>query len=41
LIETPKEDKYFEKVYNFVLVSNKTAVEAMEKKGEELGLETK
>ncbi|MBI3888174.1 DUF4147 domain-containing protein [Candidatus Nomurabacteria bacterium] len=41
LIETPKEDKYFEKVYNFVLVSNKTAVEAMEKKGEELGLQTK
>ncbi|MDR3519292.1 MAG: DUF4147 domain-containing protein [Candidatus Pacebacteria bacterium] len=38
LIETPKEDKYFEKVHNFVLVSNKTAVEAMEKKSEELGL---
>jgi glycerate-2-kinase len=41
LIETPKEDKYFEKVHNFVLVSNKIAVEAMEKKGKELGLETK
>jgi glycerate-2-kinase len=41
LIETPKEDKYFEKVHNFILVSNKTAVEAMEKKGEELGLQTK
>ena len=41
LTETPKEDKYFEKVYNFVLVSNKTAVEAMEKKGIELGLQTK
>lgn len=41
LIETPKEDKYFEKVYNFVLVSNKTAVEAMDKKAKELGLETK
>ena len=39
LIETPKEDKYFEKVYNFVLVSNKTAVEAMAKKVVELGLE--
>ena len=38
LIETPKEDKYFEKVYNFVLVSNKTAVEAMAKKAEELNL---
>ena len=32
LIETPKEDKYFEKVHNFVLVSNITAVEAMAKK---------
>lgn len=41
LIETPKEDKYFDKVFNFVLVSNKTAVKAMEKKGEELGFETK
>lgn len=41
LIETPKEDKYFEKVYNFVLVSNKTAVEAMDKKAKELGFETK
>lgn len=38
LIETPKEDKYFEKVHNFVLVSNKTAVEAMAKKAEKLGL---
>jgi glycerate 2-kinase len=41
LLETPKEDKYFEKVHNFVLVSNKTAVEAMAKKSEELGLKTK
>lgn len=41
LEETPKEDKYFEKVHNFVLVSNKIAVEAMAKKGEELGLKTK
>jgi glycerate-2-kinase len=40
LIETPKEDKYFEKVHNFVLVSNKTAVEAMAKKAGELNLET-
>lgn len=38
LIETPKEDKYFEKVHNFVLVSNKTAVEAMVKESEKLGL---
>jgi glycerate-2-kinase len=41
LVETPKEDKYFEKVHNFVLVSNKIAVEAMVKKGEELGFKTK
>jgi len=41
LIETPKEDKYFEKVHNFVLVSNETAIKAMVKKGEELGLQTK
>jgi glycerate-2-kinase len=40
LVETPKEDKYFEKVHNFVLVSNKTAVEAMDKKAKELGFET-
>ncbi|MCX6751695.1 MAG: DUF4147 domain-containing protein [Candidatus Nomurabacteria bacterium] len=39
LIETPKEDKYFENVCNFILVSNKTAVKAMEKKAEEFGLE--
>ena len=38
LIETPKEDKYFENVFNFVLVSNKTAVEAMAKKAEEYKL---
>ncbi len=38
LIETPKEDKYFDKVYNFVLVSNKTAVEAMAKKAQEFNL---
>ncbi|MFA6324750.1 MAG: DUF4147 domain-containing protein [Candidatus Paceibacterota bacterium] len=38
LIETPKDDKYFEKVYNFVLVSNKTAVEAMSEKVIELGM---
>ncbi len=37
LNETPKEDKYFEKVNNFVLVSNKTATEAMEQKAKELG----
>jgi len=39
LIETPKENKYFEKVFNFILVSNKTAVEAMTKKAQEFDLE--
>jgi len=38
LIETPKEDKYFEKVENFILVSNKTAVEAMMKKALDFNL---
>ena len=41
LLETPKEDKYFKKVYNFVLVSNKIAVEAMKKKSKELNLKSK
>ncbi len=40
LIETPKEDKYFEKVFNFVLVSNETPVKAMEKKAKEFGFKT-
>jgi glycerate-2-kinase len=39
LIETPKEDKYFDNVYNFVLVSNKIAVEKMVEKVKSLGLE--
>lgn len=38
LVETPKEDKYFEKVFNFVLVSNELALEAMKNKAEEEGL---
>ncbi len=41
LIDTPKDDKYFNNVHNFVLVSNKTAVEAMAIKSKELGLESK
>lgn len=41
LNETPKEDKYFEKVKNFVLVSNKTALEAMEEKVKSIGLNPK
>jgi glycerate-2-kinase len=39
LVETPKDDKYFDSIYNFVLVSNKTAVEAMAKKAQEFNLE--
>lgn len=39
LVETPKEDKYFEKVHNFMLVSNTIATEAMAKKARELNLE--
>jgi len=38
LIETPKEDNYFDNVSNFVLISNKTAVEAMAKKAQEFNL---
>ena len=39
LLETPKEDKYFEKVENFVLVSGTTALTAMAASARELGLE--
>ncbi|MBI3632605.1 MAG: DUF4147 domain-containing protein [Candidatus Vogelbacteria bacterium] len=41
LVETPKEDKYFEKVHNMALVSNKTAVDAMKKRSCDLGFTTK
>ncbi|KKU48680.1 hypothetical protein A3H10_00970 [Candidatus Uhrbacteria bacterium RIFCSPLOWO2_12_FULL_46_10] len=37
LIETPKEDKYFERVQNILFVSNKLALEAMAAKAHELG----
>ncbi|KKQ35396.1 MAG: Glycerate 2-kinase [Candidatus Nomurabacteria bacterium GW2011_GWB1_37_5] len=39
LVETPKEDKYFEKVHNVILVSNKTAMDAMAEKARDLDLE--
>ncbi|MCL4405046.1 DUF4147 domain-containing protein [Patescibacteria group bacterium] len=39
LIETPKEDKYFEKVSNILVASNSLALEAMQAKAGELGLE--
>ncbi|HSW48026.1 MAG TPA: DUF4147 domain-containing protein [Candidatus Saccharimonadales bacterium] len=35
--ETPKEDKYFERVHNILMLSNHTALNAMEKKSRELG----
>ncbi len=41
LIETPKEDKYFQKVHNFVLVSNKTAISKIEEKVKQFGLKSK
>lgn len=39
LVETPKDDKYFEKVSNILMLSNLTAINAMEKKARELGFE--
>jgi len=41
LLKTAKDDKYFEKVHNFILTSNEIAVTAMGKKAKELGFETK
>jgi len=40
LIETPKESKYFEKVYNFLVVSAEDAVKAMDEKAKDLGYRT-
>lgn len=39
--ETPREDMYFEKVHNILMLSNLTALNAMEKKAQELGWKTK
>ncbi|MEK7630185.1 MAG: DUF4147 domain-containing protein [Patescibacteria group bacterium] len=36
-IETPKEDKYFERVRNVIILSNEIALRAMAKKAEEFG----
>lgn len=41
LIETPKEDKYFERVSNVLVVSNGRALEAMREKAESLGFAAK
>jgi glycerate-2-kinase len=40
LIETPKEDKYFERVSNVLVVSNHHALEAMKAAAEKLGFAT-
>ena len=40
LNETPKEDKYFEKVYNIPVVSNMKALRVMKKYAEDLGYNT-
>jgi glycerate 2-kinase len=37
LVETPKDDKYFEKVHNILLVSNEQALQAMQWSAGELG----
>jgi glycerate-2-kinase len=41
LNETPKEDKYFEKVHNILMVSNSVAANAMSAKAKELGYDAK
>lgn len=41
LNETPKDKKYFDKVYNIPVLSNVVALDSMEKKARELGYETK
>ena len=40
LKETPKDPKYFEKVKNILVVSNKNALEAMKTRAEDFGFET-
>lgn len=37
LVETPKEEQYFQKINNVLALSNLTALEAMQKKAQELG----
>lgn len=39
LIETPKEDQYFENVHNILALSNETALAAMQKMAKELGFD--
>ena len=37
LVETPKDNKYFKKVKNIVIISNEVALKAMQQKAQELG----
>ncbi len=37
--QTPREDKYFENVFNFLILSNQTALSAMKQKAYDLGFE--
>lgn len=39
-IENPRDDKYFENVSNIIVLSNDTALSAMQKKAQELGINT-
>ena len=41
LKETPKDEKYFEKVHNFLISSNKSALEKMIEKAKKLGLKAR
>jgi glycerate 2-kinase len=41
VVETPKEDHYFEKVHNILFVSAQDALRAMKKKADELGFSTR
>jgi glycerate 2-kinase len=41
LIETPKESKYYEKIYNYLVVSPKQTLLSMKEKALELGFEVK
>jgi len=41
LIETPKDDKYFENVKNILFISNKTALDVMAEKAKSLGFTPK
>lgn len=38
--ETPKDDKYFARVHNILMLSNRTALSAMNEKAKDLGYET-